>query len=194
MFKREEIEVYLQTAGQSYVTDVTNADSTFARNALRNQVIPVLEEKVSSRSVEHMGQMAEIAGLACDYLEDCLQRELERSTKSEEGDNGGCLRLILPAFDTLHPYMKGQVLLTCLEKMSGSRKDLANIHVQALLSLCEKQVGSSLDLPYQIMAYRSYDSICFVKKGRSRPRFLKERSVSRKARRAGSICRTDKSF
>ena len=52
--KREEIEVYLQTAGQSYVTDVTNADSTFARNALRNQVIPVLEEKVSSRSVEHM--------------------------------------------------------------------------------------------------------------------------------------------
>lgn len=122
MFKREEIEVYLQTAGQSYVTDVTNADSTFARNALRNQVIPVLEEKVSSRSVEHMGQMAEIAGLACDYLEDCLQRELERCTKSEEGDNGGCLRLILPAFDTLHPYMKGQVLLTCLERCRAAEK------------------------------------------------------------------------
>lgn len=175
--KREEIEVYLQTAGQSYVTDVTNADSTFARNALRNQVIPVLEEKVSSRSVEHMGQMAEIAGLACDYLEDCLQRELERCTKSEEGDNGGCLRLILPAFDTLHPYMKGQVLLACLAEMSGSRKDLANIHVQALLSLCEKQVGSSLDLPYQIMAYRSYDSICFVKKGQKQTAFF-EREIS----------------
>lgn len=173
--KREEIEVYLQAVGQSYVTDATNADSTFARNALRNQVIPVLEEKVSSGSVAHMGQMAEIAGLACDYLEDCLQKELERCAKAEEGDNGSCLRLILPAFDMLHPYMKGQVLLACLAEVSGSRKDLANVHVQALLSLCGKQVGSRLDLPYEILAYRSYDSICFVKKGQKRAeRFERE--------------------
>ena len=172
--KREEIEVYLQIVGQSYVTDATNADSTFARNALRNQVIPVLEERVSSGSVAHMGQMAEIAGLACDYLEDCLQKELERCTKTEEGDTGSCLRLILPVFETLHPYMKGQVLLACLAEVSGSRKDLANVHVQALLSLCEKQVGSRLDLPYGIMAYRSYDSICFVKKEQKQADFFEK--------------------
>ena len=41
---RNEIESYLEKVGISYCTDETNAENVYARNKLRNQVIPQLEE------------------------------------------------------------------------------------------------------------------------------------------------------
>mgnify|MGYP000298417272 CR=1 FL=1 len=49
---RNEIESYLEKVGISYCTDETNAENVYARNKLRNQVIPQLEE-INEQAVWH---------------------------------------------------------------------------------------------------------------------------------------------
>ena len=54
---RKEIEAYLREMGQGYCHDKTNEEVEYARNRIRHQVLPALEE-VNSQAVEHMGQAA----------------------------------------------------------------------------------------------------------------------------------------
>ena len=48
--KKEEILAYLKEKGQDWMEDASNEDNTFARNKIRNQVIPALT-KVNARAV-----------------------------------------------------------------------------------------------------------------------------------------------
>ena len=52
---RNEIESYLEKVGISYCTDETNAENVYARNKLRNQVIPQLEE-INEQAVWHISR------------------------------------------------------------------------------------------------------------------------------------------
>ena len=43
--RSEELKVYLQSIGQDFCVDPTNAESTFTRNFLRNEILPSLEQR-----------------------------------------------------------------------------------------------------------------------------------------------------
>ncbi len=42
---RKDIEIYLERIGQDFITDSTNLECDFARNFLRLQVLPLLEQR-----------------------------------------------------------------------------------------------------------------------------------------------------
>ena len=50
---RDEILQYLANRGQSYVTDSTNAETTYLRNRLRLEVVPLLRS-INPKAVEHL--------------------------------------------------------------------------------------------------------------------------------------------
>lgn len=54
---RREIESYCAEKGLPYVTDSTNLTGDFARNRLRREVLPLLEE-LNPRFVQGAGQAA----------------------------------------------------------------------------------------------------------------------------------------
>ena len=43
--RSEELKAYLRSIGQDYRTDPTNAESSFTRNFLRNEILPALEQR-----------------------------------------------------------------------------------------------------------------------------------------------------
>lgn len=97
MCTREEIEAFLGSRGQTFVTDSTNLSDDYARNRLRHGVMPVLSEVCG-------GFPENIAALTRSLSEDedFISREAERC----KGDD---LR-------TLHPAVRKRIIMAETEK------------------------------------------------------------------------------
>ena len=67
--RRRELEDYLESIGQSWREDSTNADSRFTRNRVRNLVVPLLEQEFNPAVAENLAELAEIARGEEDYWE-----------------------------------------------------------------------------------------------------------------------------
>ena len=78
--KKEEIVKYLKEAGQAWVEDASNQDDAFARNQIRNQVIPRLE-MINEQAVEHIGWLCEDIKEGTTYLTDQIEESFLRCTK-----------------------------------------------------------------------------------------------------------------
>ena len=74
---KEEILSYLKERTIAFVTDETNDDERFSRNAIRGRVLPVLEEIVKGAG-EHIADFARRAGEDSAYLESLAESAIKR--------------------------------------------------------------------------------------------------------------------
>ena len=85
---REQIIHYLHEIGQSYRTDCSNADSKFARNYLRNELLPELKARFGDSVSESIARLGSQASEFIDYLdeetEDFSETVIERTQSSLE--------------------------------------------------------------------------------------------------------------
>lgn len=159
---RKEIEEFLDAEGQAYCTDVTNTDVAYSRNRIRNRVMPELF-MVNKQAVMHMNALAEDVAELADYLTAQVQTIIkDNSIKEQKG--------ISFSTEVLKNYprvIQHRIMLELTAMVCGSRKDIGREHAFALLEIAKGRVGRRVDLPYGIVAEKSYDKICI---------FLKERS------------------
>ena len=123
---KREIFDYCEASGVTFVTDSTNADTTYARNRIRSDVLPVLEElfpgasRRAGRTAEELGEIAEYLDIAADTL-----------LKAAASGDG---LLIKPLTDAPVPIRK-RALCLWAERTCGGMVEA--VHLDALLSLCE---------------------------------------------------------
>jgi tRNA(Ile)-lysidine synthase len=67
--RRCELEQYLNSLGQSWREDSSNADARFTRNRVRKLVLPLLEREFNPGVAEGLSELAEIARGEEDYWE-----------------------------------------------------------------------------------------------------------------------------
>ena len=157
---RQEIEVYLQEKGCSYCLDETNEGDEYTRNRIRHMVIPVLEEQVNKKAVRHMNEAMERILEQQEYME--VQTD-EAFGKCVGLTSGGMLKIQKKEFERQHPAIQKQLVLRCLAEISGSERNISQIHVKAVLSLFRMQCGKRRDLPYGVSAVRNYEGIVLKK-------------------------------
>ena len=80
--KKEEIVKYLKEAGQAWVEDASNQDDAFARNQIRNQVIPRFE-MINEQAVEHIGWLCEDIKEVTTYLTDQIEDQCRQQCAAE---------------------------------------------------------------------------------------------------------------
>lgn len=78
---REDVERYLETLEQDFVTDRTNLSTDYTRNKIRLNVIPRLEE-INPAFAKSVTRMCEAAREDCEFLEELAERAL---TETESG-------------------------------------------------------------------------------------------------------------
>lgn len=161
---RKEIEEYLATIGQPFVTDETNEDTTYTRNLLRKDIIPKLTDKVCHQTVQHISQMADDMTLLEDYLKEQMELVFANCVSVEEFHTPKQICIWIEELKKLHPYMQNYLLKQCLCMVSQTEKDIARVHIKDLRDLCEKQTGRAIDLPYNIRVQREYDRLVLQKK------------------------------
>lgn len=156
--KKQEIQDELRQMDQIWMEDGSNQDNVFARNRLRNQVIPLLE-KVNDQAVEHLAFLAEDLREAGEYLMNQVQDVFERLAESTERG----YRIDSEALAGEHPWMQKQVIKMGLERLAEQKKDLEKRHVLDVWKLARKGTGKRISLPYGMVAEKSYQFLLLLK-------------------------------
>jgi len=76
--RRSEIEVFLASLGQSFLTDTSNADVSYTRNRLRHEVLPLLRNAVNPQADEALLRLARQAAETSQLATRFARRELKR--------------------------------------------------------------------------------------------------------------------
>lgn len=66
--RREAILAHLQTRGLTCRTDASNADPTFLRNRLRNELLPLIEREYAPTFQESLARLAEIQRVQQEFM------------------------------------------------------------------------------------------------------------------------------
>ncbi|MBS7006948.1 tRNA lysidine(34) synthetase TilS [Anaerostipes sp.] len=151
---KSEIISYLKEKNQSWMEDLSNEDNTYARNKIRNQVIPVLTQ-VNSKAVEHIFSLTEEIEEWNRYLEQLLAKAWSACVKQHERGCGIDLERFLEEPEPVRRLLAKQVI----EYAAGKKKDIEKIHVQNLCELAYKETGKSIDLPYGLKAAKTYKEL-----------------------------------
>lgn len=147
---RDEIEEYCEYNGLHPVIDHTNEESVYARNKIRNELIPYLEREHNSNFKESMVRLARIASADKEYLWQQTEeayRELarieyaEESCASEEKTALPCaVSMDREALAKLHPAIRHRVMLKAFAAI-GLDSDVSEERIKAADSNIEKKQG-----------------------------------------------------
>ncbi len=160
---RAQIEEYLSEKGLSYCTDSTNLENIHHRNIIRNKVLPLLEKELNPAAAEHLARAAEDFRQADIFVRQVADEVYDRIVKAD----GEKLLFDRREFLGQPKIIRKNLVLKCIENLSGSVKDISFAHISAVLSLAETEGGcGSADLPYGIIARRVYDRIEIFSRGK----------------------------
>lgn len=151
---RKEIEGWLSERGLPFRTDSTNLELAYARNRLRLHLLPVAEQEINRKAIEHTAKAAFLLREVSDYMEKQIKQAFDKNVSQRNSaysiGNG-----ILEEDAVL---VKGVIKLA-LERLSGSKKDWESCHVAMVQELFFKQAGKENNLPYGVKAQRGYDGV-----------------------------------
>lgn len=160
--QRREIEAYLREIGQEYRKDSTNADVDYSRNRIRHNILPELC-LINEQAVSHMNRSAGMLRQAADYLAQQAESAMEECCVREIPECGERIFVAAERFLTYPVFLQNEMLYRILAEISGSSKDIGEVHVETVRLLFPKQVGRSLDLPYGVRAERVYGGVRLTK-------------------------------
>lgn len=145
---RKEIEQLVRQENLLYVTDSSNFDTTYSRNKIRHDLLPMVEAEICQGSILHIAQSAEMIGDAVDFLDE-LTEQAYRELVTEE-DNG--CRIDKEKLSKQHPYLQSALIYEMLARTSKKKRDIAKIHVDSVRELLKGQSGRQLTLIYGLQA------------------------------------------
>ena len=154
---REEILTELKERKAAWREDSTNADTTPARNRIRMQILPQLEE-MQPQAAEHIAAAAEDLAEWEAYLEQETKEALAQCLTAERP-----LVIKKDCYERYAPLLKRRIVYEAVVLAAGSRKDIERAHVEAVMELMDNQSGRQLSLPYDLNAQRIYQGVRLVK-------------------------------
>lgn len=153
--KREGIEAYLKNRKIDYVVDSTNLQVDYTRNKLRLMVLPYLKININKNVFSAINNLSRIAGQADEFINHQVEKAYEKYVSDDIIDSQ-----ILNEDECI---ISG-VVRKCYEDKAGKLKDITSRHVNNTVRLFASTVSSSIELPYGIIAKRTYKGILFTTK------------------------------
>jgi tRNA(Ile)-lysidine synthase len=157
---RREVLDYLEEIDQPYRTDPTNLTGKYARNRVRLEVLPVLEELYPGAA----GNIARAASLVRQDLE--ILEELATGTLEMRGEE---VVLPLDGLLKLRPPLRRHAVRLAYTNVVPDTAPLPSNLIEAVLELLEGGEGTrTLDLPGGVVASgRSGEELAFYRESRS---------------------------
>lgn len=145
---RMEVEAYLTSLGQWWREDSTNADTSYTRNRVRHELLPLLERDYNPNIREVLADAAEIAREEDLYWEELIEALAETAIASQDGKVS--IRFGTPGAQSVAIQRR---LLRRAAELAGVHLDFQ--HVEQVLSLLAKPKGSEIELPDRWRAFSS---------------------------------------
>ncbi len=152
--QRSEIEDWLQKKGISFCTDSTNGEDLYTRNRIRHHILPYAEQDVCQGAVRNMNRAAEQLLEAREYIGRQTREALKRCTRTKRD---GTVLIRIPEFLREDRYLQGHILLACIDRTGGGRRDITSSHIHSMIHLFQGTGSKELHLPHGLVVYKEYE-------------------------------------
>ena len=152
---RPQVRDWLSAEELSWREDSSNADNSYDRNRLRNEILPLLRNQCNPK-VE--GALARLASLAARDEEFWKSRVQSVWSEAAARNRLGIV-LSVERLRREHPALQARVLMRACAEAAGAQLRVSNAQVDRLLTLVSQQEGDGgLSLP-RLKAWRSFSQI-----------------------------------
>ncbi|MBO4903439.1 MAG: tRNA lysidine(34) synthetase TilS [Lachnospiraceae bacterium] len=155
---KQNILLYLEENDIPYCTDETNADNTFARNRIRNEILPALKE-IQPGCVNH------IAGAAAELqeVENYIQAQTKLVYDTIAGSDKMGSYVEVRDFNTYDPVIQKGIIRMALGQQVPGRKDILRRHIESIVALVQKEGRRELHLPGGVRVVKQGTKLFFGK-------------------------------
>ena len=147
---RDEIAGYLTEREIPWCEDSTNGENRYARNKVRNQLLPWVKENINDRAGEHILNMAALAAQADEYFAGQAEKLLSGSSLTS---------IETECFDCQPDILKGYLVRRMVSAAAGTPRDLSARHVEAVCALKGPGGGTAVSLSGGLLAVRGYERL-----------------------------------
>jgi len=160
--ERKDIEAYIKDNKLRPNIDKSNDENTYARNRIRNELIPYLEKHYNPKIKDNLRRYASLA-----YMDDSLLRDIALTDYIEcvdvNGENEEAVLNIARLKD--NPPSINSRIVSMIFDLLRLEDSATYENVSAVTALIYSDHPSAgIDLPYGIRARREYDRIIFSAK------------------------------
>lgn len=145
--ERKDIAEYVQKKGLMYREDESNLDRSFARNKVRLDLIPYIQENFEPKIVRRIGKIITILQEEEDLLGKLTSHETNKVIFLDNEE----VRLDLKALLTIPRGLARRVVRDFIQKIKGDLREISFEAVEALLNLEE---GKSFQLNKELLLKR----------------------------------------
>ena len=151
---RSEIEKYCEINNISPRVDKSNLENIYARNKVRLELIPYIEENFNKDIIKTLNRLSDIVKKDNDYLESISTKEYKKYCEI------GKERVILnkKAFSE-HEAIVSRIIRSALLEINNNLCNFEKIHISSIINLQKHETGKTIMLPQNIMVENCYGNI-----------------------------------
>ena len=155
---RESVEAYLRQREQPWRTDESNLDTTFARNYLRQDVIPRLAAEFNPNLMETLSRTVEILEADDGWVRSLTDEWIAKNGTNEEED------FVIPveALEGAPAALVRRVVRAALRKAGSDLQNVSFEHVENVRTLFESgRSGKIIEIPGGLQVAREFGRLVF---------------------------------
>ena len=161
--ERSEIDAYIRENKLDTVTDSSNLEKIYARNRIRLDVIPNIDNLFGCNIVKSIDRMSKLIKDDMDFIDGKVKKSYYNAVLKKEN---GEVELLLGKVKRMHRAVKRRAIRKAIEEVKGNVKGIESVHIESVLDMINNgRVGARIDLP-GIKIGRTYESIRFYKRER----------------------------
>ena len=155
---RKDIEQYIKDLSLPYVNDSTNADITFTRNFIRNNIITDFL-KINDKSIEHIADLSNDIIDLYKYIDTVVSSELDNITISST-NNSYIIDTV--KYKSINKFIQIEIIKLIFDRLSINKKDISRVHFNSIIDLIIGNNNRHLDLPYNLTADKNNNQVTFT--------------------------------
>jgi tRNA(Ile)-lysidine synthase len=166
---RKAIDSYLNRKRIKPCLDLSNRETVYFRNRVRNRLMPQLARDYNPGIKQSLANMAQIFAGDYDYLEKTALKALDKLSRPALRNRSRGIRLELNRLSKLHPAIQRLVLRLCLRQIKGSTRRLTLKHIKEIEDLIlNRPLNSIVDLPGGLCVIKEKRCICVYQRKQGR--------------------------
>ncbi|MGE5628202.1 MAG: tRNA lysidine(34) synthetase TilS [Solirubrobacterales bacterium] len=159
---RNEIEEYCEKNRLNPRIDHTNFQNIYARNKIRLELIPYIENNFNKDIINTLSRLSENLRLDSDYMDHEAEKKYKTYCTNKED------RVIISKEGFLeHEAIVSRVIRKAFLCLLGHLNNFEKKHIYQVIELQKSSTGKSTMLPNQLIAFNNYGSINIYPKGNS---------------------------
>lgn len=153
--RRSDTEAFCEFSGLTPRQDESNTDLAYARNRVRHNVIPELQQ-INSGVVEAISRLARITSQDVTMIDQVAAKELDEASVDTTGT------ISKAALRKMPPALRTHVLAAAYLRSVGSVRDLDTISLLSATKAVNELDSGSIDLPNNTKLLIEHDAVRFL--------------------------------